>query len=338
MKVCLALVILLLSGVGGMKRINLGFTLIELMIVVAIIGILAVIGIPQYQQYALRAQVSEGLNLMAAAKTAVALGCQVGGLLPADNAAAGLPSAEDIFGNYVDQVELEDGAITARFGNKAGSDIAGKTITLTPDLCIDNNALMFKCTGTIDDDYLPSSCRSDTSSTAAIAEILLDSHKGETFCSAYSKPLPARPSLPEGSTHPWGAPGAFASTYLSKPKSMQTAKDVLKSQLNFVGCNSSREVIYVKRAGDGGSCRQASCNKSYDYMSGGNAQWVGDLLTDTLIEIGVSKDDFSLRITSPPGTQLADQEVEITYKDHDGNWVTDSINIGEQGLGKAYVL
>ena len=48
--------------------------------------------------------------------------------------------------------------------------------------------------------------------------------------------------------------------------------------------------------------------------------------------------NFSLKITSPPGTQLADQEVEITYKDRDGNWVTDTINIGEQGLGKAYVL
>jgi len=167
---------------------------------------------------------------------------------------------------------------------------------------------------------------------------LLDPEKGETFCGAFSKPMPARPGVPAGSTHPWGAEGKFASTYLSKPKAGMTASDVLKSQLSFVGCNSSRGSIYVKRPGDGDKCRQASCNKSYDYMPGGNAKWVGDLLTDTLIEIGVKEDDFKIAVISPPGIKLSDQEVEIEYKDNDDVWQLDVIKIGEQGVGKDYDL
>jgi len=158
---------------------------------------------------------------------------------------------------------------------------------------------------------------------------LLDPEKGETFCGAFSRP---------GSTHPWGAEGKFASTYLAEPKPGMTANDVLTSQLNFVGCNSSRGSIYVKRSGDGDKCRQASCNKSYDYMPGGNAQWVGDLLTETLTEIGVKEDDFKIAVISPPGTKLRDQEVEIEYKDTDDSWQSNVIKIGEQGVGKDYDL
>jgi hypothetical protein len=73
-------------------------------------------------------------------------------------------------------------------------------------------------------------------------------------------------------------------------------------------------------------------------MPGGNAKWVSDLLTETLTEIGVDKDDFKIDIISPPGTILRDQEVEIEYKDSDGVWQLDIIKIGEQGLGKDYDL
>ena len=81
-----------------MKKVQQGFTLIELMIVVAIIGILAAIAIPAYQDYTIRAQVSEGLNLGGGAKTAVSEFYQDRGAWPSDNANAGLSDATDIEG------------------------------------------------------------------------------------------------------------------------------------------------------------------------------------------------------------------------------------------------
>ena len=88
-----------------MKRLNSGFTLIELMIVVAIIGILAAVAIPQYQNYVARAQVSEGLVLASGAKTAIAEYFNTNGNFPAGNSEAGLSNAEDISGKYVFSVE-----------------------------------------------------------------------------------------------------------------------------------------------------------------------------------------------------------------------------------------
>jgi type IV pilus assembly protein PilA len=82
-----------------------GFTLIELMIVVAIIGILAAIAIPQYQNYVARAQVAEGLVLASGGKIAIAEYFNTNGDFPADNATAGLSDAEDISGKYVFSVE-----------------------------------------------------------------------------------------------------------------------------------------------------------------------------------------------------------------------------------------
>lgn len=116
-----------------MKKNMQGFTLIELMIVVAIIAILAAIALPAYQDYTIRAQVSEGAALMGGAKIAVTDFWSERGRFPASNSSAGLSSPTAITGSYVTQVEVgTGGSITASYGKKANSKIGGGTCTITP--------------------------------------------------------------------------------------------------------------------------------------------------------------------------------------------------------------
>ncbi len=116
-----------------MRKVQQGFTLIELMIVVAIIGILAAIAIPAYQDYTIRAQVSEGMTLAAAAKTAVSESFSDKGEAPATRVVAGMTAAAtDTSGNYVTQVLVTNGAITITYGNEANLSIAAETLSLTP--------------------------------------------------------------------------------------------------------------------------------------------------------------------------------------------------------------
>jgi type IV pilus assembly protein PilA len=128
-----------------MKNVQKGFTLIELMIVVAIIGILAAIAIPAYQDYTIRAQVTEGLNLAGAAKAAVAESYANDGTWPADNTAAGLGNATDIQGKYVTQVLVQNGTIEITYGNNANAaNLATQTLALTPGVS-NNGDVAWQC-------------------------------------------------------------------------------------------------------------------------------------------------------------------------------------------------
>ena len=142
-----------------MKAIQKGFTLIELMIVIAIIGILAVVALPAYQDYTARAQVSEALTLAEGQKSAVTEYRSDRGAWPTSNAMAGVASS--ISGKYVASVVVgANGAITATMkATGVNKDIKGKTLILAPT---DNNgSFTWTCnTGDIEQKFRPSTCRS----------------------------------------------------------------------------------------------------------------------------------------------------------------------------------
>jgi type IV pilus assembly protein PilA len=110
-----------------------GFTLIELMIVVAIIGILAAIAIPAYQGYTIRTQVSEGVNMAAPAKTRIIDSFLSRGDAPANRAEAGLVgNATDSVGRFVTSVDISNGVVIVTFGYDASAQINERTFTMTP--------------------------------------------------------------------------------------------------------------------------------------------------------------------------------------------------------------
>ena len=143
-----------------MNRKQKGFTLIELMIVVAIIGILASIAIPAYLDYAIRTQVAHGLSLASSAKAAVTEYYQDQGAFPADNATAGLATANTITGKYVTQVEVvAGGLVQVTYGNDVNVKILNAVLTMTPT---DNQgSVSWACTGdaVLVDKWLPPACR-----------------------------------------------------------------------------------------------------------------------------------------------------------------------------------
>ena len=129
-----------------MKSMQKGFTLIELMIVVAIIGILAAIAIPAYQDYTIRAQVTEGLSLAGPVETAVAEFYANHGSLPADDVtdSAGLGFSSAPSGKYVSSVDWKSNTITVKYGNAVNNVIGTSTLTIGVAFS-GNNDLIWLC-------------------------------------------------------------------------------------------------------------------------------------------------------------------------------------------------
>lgn len=148
----------------NMRKNQWGFTLIELMIVVAIIGILAAIAIPMYLDYSTRSQIAEGLNVAGGAKSAVTEYYQDRGAFPTNNAEAGLAVAGDISSRYVvsvsvSRVSATSGVVTIQYGNDAHPFINGETVVLTAT--DHQGSVGWACTsgGVIQAKHMPSACR-----------------------------------------------------------------------------------------------------------------------------------------------------------------------------------
>ncbi len=158
-----------------MKVAQKGFTLIELMIVVAIIGILAAIAIPAYQDYTVRAQVTEGMNLAGTVETGIADYFANTGSFPTLLSSVGITSSPT--GKYFSGITLAGSAIVVTYGNQANSNVVGLNLTLTP-YTDGNQDIIWVCgahspptsaslptgvsagTTTVQDKYLPQTCRS----------------------------------------------------------------------------------------------------------------------------------------------------------------------------------
>ncbi len=144
----------------NMKKIQQGFTLIELMIVVAIIGILAAIAIPAYQDYIARSQMSEAMSLSGGLKVSIAESWSQTGTCPASGA-AGIPAATAVTGNYVLSVLVAGTtpACTIMATMKAtgvSAGIVSKTLTLT--MGDPGGSITWACTSSAATKYLPKAC------------------------------------------------------------------------------------------------------------------------------------------------------------------------------------
>jgi len=146
-----------------MKTAQQGFTLIELMIVVAIIGILAAVAIPAYQDYTIRAKMTEAMSIASGAKTGIAEYYISEGSMPADQTTAGLEAAASYATDIVQSMtytrtDADNGVITMAIEDLGGDTTAGETYTLTGTGT--GTGVTWVCAaGTLNAKYLPSNCR-----------------------------------------------------------------------------------------------------------------------------------------------------------------------------------
>jgi len=142
-----------------MSKTQQGFTLIELMIVVAIVGVLTAFALPAYQSYSIRAQIAEGLGMSGPLTTAVVAFHNDTGVFPLSNAEAALPPADGYAGRYVESISVNGATVSIQYGNNANALISGRDVLLTATK--NDGSMSWTCAtgGAISKSYLPRSCR-----------------------------------------------------------------------------------------------------------------------------------------------------------------------------------
>lgn len=204
------------------RRLKNGFTLIELMITVAIVGVLSAVAIPSYQDYVARSQVAEGLSLLSGSKIEVGEYFANNGNLPNTLQTTNL-------GSYIDELYIEDDLIKATFSPDSNSRIAGKFVALKID--DDSNNLKFNCVSDLENQYLPKDCQSSSSGKG-----------GET-------------TPPEESFDLWGGSGQFE--FKIEDDKPYKIKDFNVESVNMGGSildlssltNGSLDIVVFERSG-----------------------------------------------------------------------------------------
>lgn len=131
-----------------------GFTLVELMITIAIIGVLSAVALPAYQDYVVKTQVSEGLSLARIAKVYINDFYTQKGRLPETSEEATLATTT---GSFIADLKIEDSIVKITFNQNANKILVGEEVDITP-IITGNNNIKFECSSTLDKKYLPISC------------------------------------------------------------------------------------------------------------------------------------------------------------------------------------
>lgn len=137
-----------------------GFTLIELMVVIAVVGVLALLAIPVYQDYMVRAQLTEAMTISGGIRSEIAgsfMG-KTGTFVGIDSGTNGIPAAADVQGSYVELVSVTDGIVSVTLGNEVSEFLSGETLTLIP-VTTPGGTVIWNCSFTGSARYLPQSCR-----------------------------------------------------------------------------------------------------------------------------------------------------------------------------------
>ena len=296
-----------------------GFTLLELMATVAIVGTLSTLAMPFYNNYVAKSQVAEGFVLMGPAKNAVAEYCQNNGVHARDNLEAALPNPSLITGKFVDQVTVANGVIRARFSNNAHPDLRGKIVSLFPDGC---GSAGWSCKTDIQEGRRPANC---LGSEGEQDHYPIDDSR-EAFCSFGD-----------------GNPMNREVVHASAPEGM-TALDAMRLTLRFNGGVTTGLGLRIRHLP--GEPRPSGCSSMGGKGGCSGLRRDGSLCGRTtednhyakifekhLRNIGFDEDDFSIKVSLPTeGGLIWDAAVHLTYRDTDGATKSESLSVWDEGL------